>query len=249
TLRILLSSWESLLISPLSLFPRSYSYDQASLVIFPIFFMFSLTVMSSEDLVRRLRCSACAEHAEPLAHWLHAIVHETPLAPLGGATLCSLRQCLPEMEFWLPARAFSAEAIDALCQRHLFPNQPRPALARRQLHGMLMGFADLVLEHEGRYWVLDYKSNHLGENGAAYTEAALAAAMLAHRYDVQAALYLLALHRLLRARLGEAYRPAEQLGGALYLFARGIDGATRGLCVLPTDKNLLALLDEMEALA
>lgn len=202
-----------------------------------------------EDLVRRLRRSACAEHAEALAHWLHAIVHETPLAPLGGATLGSLRQCLPEMEFWLPARAFSAEAIDALCQRHLFPNQPRPVLARRQLHGMLMGFADLVLEHEGRYWVLDYKSNHLGENGAAYTEAALAAAMLAHRYDVQAALYLLALHRLLRARLGEAYRPAEQLGGALYLFARGIDGTTRGLCVLPTDKNLLALLNEMEALA
>lgn len=202
-----------------------------------------------EDLVRRLRRSACAEHAEPLAHWLHAIVHETPLAPLGGATLGSLRQCLPEMEFWLPARDFSAEAIDALCQRHLFPKQPRPALARRQLHGMLMGFADLVLEHGGRYWVLDYKSNHLGENGAAYTEAALAAAMLAHRYDVQAALYLLALHRLLRARLGEAYRPAEQLGGALYLFARGIDGPSRGLCVLPTDKNLLALLNEMEALA
>ncbi|MBR4736754.1 MAG: hypothetical protein IK051_03715, partial [Rhodocyclaceae bacterium] len=78
---------------------------------------------------------------------------------------------------------------------------------------------------------------------------ALADAMLAHRYDVQAALYLLATHRLLRARLGEAYQPAQQLGGALYLFVRGIDGATRGLCALGADENLLALLDELEALA
>ena len=201
------------------------------------------------ELRRRITRAGYGEHADELVAWLHAIVQETPLAALGGATLGSLRQCLPEMEFWLPARAFAAETVDAICQRYLFPGQPRPALARRQLHGMLMGFADLVLEHDGRYWVLDYKSNHLGENGAAYTEAALADAMLAHRYDVQAALYLLATHRLLRARLGEAYQPAQQLGGALYLFVRGIDGATRGLCALPAGANLLALLDELEALA
>jgi exodeoxyribonuclease V beta subunit len=98
---------------------------------------------------------------------------------------------------------------------------------------MLMGFADLVFEHDGRYWVLDYKSNQLGPDGRAYSPEALDAAMLHHRYDVQAALYLLALHRLLRARLGEAYRPEAQLGGALYLFLRGIDGPTRGTVHLP----------------
>ena len=87
---------------------------------------------------------------------------------------------------------------------------------------MLMGFADLVFEHNGRYWVLDYKSNHLGVNGSAYTAQALDAAMAAHRYDVQAALYLLALHRLLRARLGAAYVPAQHLGGALYFFTYGL---------------------------
>src|SRR5260221_7914038 len=81
-----------------------------------------------------------------------------------------------------------------------------------------------VFCHEGRYWVLDYKSNHLGPDGAAYGQEALARAMLHHRYDVQAALYLLALHRLLRSRLGTAYEPQRQLGGALYYFLRGIDG-------------------------
>jgi exodeoxyribonuclease V beta subunit len=71
------------------------------------------------------------------------------------------------------------------------------------------------------------------------------AAMLEHRYDVQAALYLLALHRLLRARLGAAYVPAQQLGGAIYFFLRGVHGPAAGCChVAPP----LALLDALEAM-
>ena len=123
---------------------------------------------------------------------------------------------LAEMEFWLPAQRLSAQRIDALCREHILPGQPRPVLPERELHGMLMGFADLVFCHAGRYWVLDYKTNHLGSEAAAYTHDALAGAMLEHRYDVQAALYLLALHRLLQSRLGDAYEPTQHLGGALY---------------------------------
>jgi len=108
---------------------------------------------------------------------------------------------------------------------------------------MLMGFADLVVEHQGRYWVLDYKSNHLGSDDAAYNRAALQASMAEHRYDVQASLYVLALHRLLQARLGDAYDPATQLGGAVYLYLRGVRGPERGVCLVPPD---LALLDALE---
>jgi hypothetical protein len=50
----------------------------------------------------------------------------------------------------------------------------------------------------------------------------MAAGMAEHRYDIQGAIYLLALHRLLRARLGERYDPQQQLGGAVFLFLRGI---------------------------
>jgi exodeoxyribonuclease V beta subunit len=74
---------------------------------------------------------------------------------------------------------------------------------------MLKGFTDLVFECQGRYWVLDYKSNALGPGDAAYTQPAMAAGMAEHRYDIQGAIYLLALHRLLRARLGERYDPAR----------------------------------------
>ncbi|MEN9485264.1 MAG: hypothetical protein RJB37_3144, partial [Pseudomonadota bacterium] len=119
-----------------------------------------------------------------------------------------------------------------------------PALVPRTLQGLLMGFADLVFEHDGRWWVLGYKSNHLGDGDADYHAAALDTAMLAHRYDLQAALYLLALHRLLRQRLGADYDPAQHLGGAVYLFLRGVRGPQAGCVVVPAP---LVLLDALEA--
>jgi hypothetical protein len=78
---------------------------------------------------------------------------------------------------------------------------------------------------------------------ATYDRRTLAQAMATHRYDVQAALYQLALHRLLRQRLGAAYDPARQLGGALYLFLRGIRGPERGVVHVPADLALLEALD------
>jgi exodeoxyribonuclease V beta subunit len=149
------------------------------------------------------------------------------------------------MEFWLPAQRLHAREVDALCLQHLLPGVDRPQLPDAKLHGMLMGFADLVFEHQGRYWILDYKSNHLGADDAAYTPQVLSAAMAQHRYEVQAALYMLALHRLLRARLGAAYDPDLQLGGAVYVFLRGIDGPAGGCCTLPAPRALLDGLDAM----
>ncbi|MDR0225932.1 MAG: exodeoxyribonuclease V subunit beta [Burkholderiaceae bacterium] len=197
----------------------------------------------ADRLVRRCERAGRGEQARDLLAWLTAVVHQ-PLAPL-DVTLATVGPQLSEMEFWLPARQLPAERIDQLCRQFIQPGQDRPALPQRSLHGMLMGFADLVFCHEGRYWVLDYKSNHLGPDGAAYGQEALARAMLHHRYDVQAALYLLALHRLLRSRLGAAYEPQRQLGGALYYFLRGIDGPAGGLHAMAPE---LPLLDALDAL-
>lgn len=139
----------------------------------------------------------------------------------------------PELEFW-PAHRLSVRTRSMRCAGHVLPGTARlPALQASVLHGMLMGFADLVFEHAGRYWVLDYKSNHLGPDDSAYTAPALQA-MAPYRYDVQATIYLLALHRLLRQRLGEGYQPAQHLGGAVYYFVRGIHGPTQGVCLLPS---------------
>ena len=77
------------------------------------------------------------------------------------------------------------------------------------------------------------------------TPPGLASAMARHRYDVQAAVYLLALHRLLRSRLGARYQPAQHLGGAIYLFVRGIHGPERGGCLLAASPTALDALDAL----
>ncbi|PQJ95460.1 PD-(D/E)XK nuclease family protein [Chromatium okenii] len=105
------------------------------------------------------------------------------------------------MEFWIESHGVKTTTLDQLVQKHCQPNQPRPPLASNQLNGMLKGFIDLLLVHEGRYYVVDWKSNWLGKDDAAYTRMAMQLEMLHHRYDLQAVLYVLALHRLLKARL------------------------------------------------
>ena len=195
-------------------------------------------------LVQRIERAGWAKRTDDALAWLKAIVG-TVLPPLGAA-LGDLQDPLPEMEFWFPSERLDLPRLDRLCRERIFGGAERPVLPERTLHGMLKGFADLVFEHEGRFWVLDYKSNALGPGDAAYTQAAMEAGMMEHRYDIQGTIYMLALHRLLRARLGQSYRPREQLGGAVFLFLRGIaNPATRGCCTLAPD---LELLDGLERL-
>ena len=186
------------------------------------------------------------EHSALLHGWVQQIMtSKLPLALIdkvqAAIELGALKpaQMWPEMGFSLPVRSLGSQPLDALISRHIWPTQPRPPLQRRQLEGMLTGFMDLVLLHQGRYYVLDYKSNRL----PGYLPAQLQQAMLGHRYDVQAALYLLALHRLLKSRLPD-YAPQKHLGGALYLFLRGVDQPGCGLLHLCPPPELVLALDE-----
>ncbi|MBP6801428.1 MAG: PD-(D/E)XK nuclease family protein, partial [Zoogloea sp.] len=110
----------------------------------------------------------------------------------------------------------------------------------------LKGFIDLVVEHEGRYYVIDYKSNWLGPDDAAYTATAMAQEILAKRYELQYVLYLLALHRLLKLRLPD-YDYEQHMGGALYLFLRGSQSPTRGIHAERPPRELIESLDRLFA--
>ena len=192
----------------------------------------------------RLARRAPEVNADDVVDWL-AKVCDTPVPALGAA-LSGLSRTWPELEFWLPTEGLDAARVDALCREHILPGHERPALPPRRLRGLLMGFADLVFEApDGRFGVLDHKSNALGDDDAAYTPEALAEAVLHHRYDVQGALYLVALHRLLRQRLGGRYQPARQLHGATFLFLRGVAAAGAGAWHLAPPRALIEGLDAM----
>ena len=175
--------------------------------------------------------------------WLKALLH-TPLpTPIPSAPPLVLGQLKPpqawaEMPFTLGVSSTSAQAIDALMRAHVLPGQARRALRPQQLNGMLTGVMDLVFEHQGRYGVLDYKSNRLDN----YLPASLDAAVLDHRYDVQYVLYTLALHRLLQVRLPN-YDYDQHMAGGVYVFLRGIDQASAGVHGHRPARALIEALD------
>ncbi|WAR43712.1 exodeoxyribonuclease V subunit beta [Methylomonas rapida] len=180
--------------------------------------------------------------AQALQQWL-----KLPLLADTGISLSDLasHRYQAEMEFLLGAEAADVRLIDTLVTRHTFAGLARPRLQANQIHGLLKGFIDLVFVHEDRYYVLDYKFNALGTNSDAYGDAALQNAMLNKRYDLQSMLYLLALHRLLKTRLGERYDYDSHIGGSIYLFLRGVDNASAGRVFYKPDKTLIEALDAL----
>lgn len=184
-----------------------------------------------------------------LTAWLDAIL-QAPLNETGvSLSQLSAREKQVEMEFYLPiSQPLMASRLDALIRKYDPLSAGCSALDFMQVRGMLKGFIDLVFRHQGRYYLLDYKSNWLGEDSAAYTQQAMASAMQAHRYDLQYQLYTLALHRYLRHRIAD-YDYERHFGGVIYLFLRGVDGEDPQLGIYATrpDGELIALMDEMFA--
>jgi exodeoxyribonuclease V beta subunit len=124
-----------------------------------------------------------------------------------------------EIEFHFAMQPTGVSALLTLLHRHGLLRHRTGFGARPRLEGLMTGLIDLTYVHDGRWYVLDYKSNQL----PAYDAAAMQQAMAHSEYDLQALIYTLALHRWLRFRLGEAYNYARDFGGVRYLFCRGLD--------------------------
>lgn len=179
-----------------------------------------------------------------LTQWLQQmLVQPMPLADT-SLTLAELGQYQIEMEFWFASHNVDAMQLDQLVVRHTHGGVARPGAQPTQLNGMFKGFIDLAFELDGRYYVADYKSNWLGPDTQAYGPLAMEQAILEHRYDLQYVLYLLALHRQLRARLAD-YDYDRHIGGALFIFLRGVTPAGHGLYHARPPRALIEALDAL----
>ncbi|WP_085317088.1 UvrD-helicase domain-containing protein [Derxia lacustris] len=201
----------------------------------------------------RLPADADIDVRAAFAGWIDAI-GAAPLFGSGIAAPASLASLPPahtarEVEFAIPLGGRALEHGLTALRQHGIALPPVDTARLGIAGGYLRGVIDLVFAHDGRWWLADYKSNWLGERLADYAAPALAAAMSAEGYRLQAWLYLLALHRWLRLRLGAGYDPARDLGGALYLFVRGMTPALPGAGVLTLAVELPALLAFDRALA
>ncbi len=189
-----------------------------------------------------LRYGVVAE-AEGIGKLLEQVV-TTPLLPATSADNFSLamvdeRRCLKEMGFYFHLGLLATERINAI----LAGDPTVVPLAHKAMRGYLTGFIDLICEFAGKYYILDYKTNYLGDTLADYQTDKLTAAMQAHNYGLQYWIYTLVLHRHLQNRIDD-YRYHDHFGGVLYLFVRGMAPDIPGsgvFATLPDYEKVLAL--------
>jgi exodeoxyribonuclease V beta subunit len=120
-------------------------------------------------------------------------------------------------------------------------------LSAPSLAGYMKGFVDLVFEYRGKYFIVDYKSNFLGNSIKDYHPSALAGAMAEHHYYLQYHLYTAALHRRLGSALKD-YSYEEHFGGVFYLFIRGMTGLKEDLFGVFFDRPKQELIEGISRL-
>lgn len=174
-------------------------------------------------------------------------VVQTPLfAEQPSLTLADLdvQKTLKEMEFY-----FSLGKIDTAQLNTLLAGEPTVSnLSQRHLQGYLTGFIDLVFEHDGRFYVVDYKTNNLGDYSHNYRQESLIHAMAAHNYGLQYWIYTAVLHGFLQKAISD-YSYDSHFGGVLYLFVRGMNPqkpASGIFTTRPAQEKLESLLSILE---
>ncbi|MFH0352034.1 MAG: exodeoxyribonuclease V subunit beta [Chromatiales bacterium] len=212
------------------------------------------TAYRPEDLTAMVRQSLkehgiATEWSEVLSgHLAQAL--RTPLDVEGRLRLDRItpRQRINELEFHYPIAELRPEVLMDLIKL-IEPWDPEACQALagwgEGACGYMKGFIDLVFETEGRYYLVDYKSNWLGMNLEDYHATRLPAVISHAGYPLQYLLYTVAVHRYLRHRLA-VYDYDRDFGGVYYLFLRGMNarrGADYGIFYRRPERALVEALD------
>ena len=211
-------------------------------------------VQSEDDSDKATQDLALAAAHNELIAWVSDILAAPLLA--SGQPLQAIRtdQRIAELSFNMGLAAdFMPEHINEVFSQHL-PDEPEKHITldsqySSYIYRYLRGEIDLVYEYAGKYHVLDYKSNYLGDSLSSYNDESLSAAMNKAGYWLQAAIYQVALHRFLRLRIeGYSGNETSYLGAVEYVFLRGIDSLgvhNYGRIKWDVPFTLIQALDEM----
>jgi exodeoxyribonuclease V beta subunit len=161
-------------------------------------------------------------HPEEIGGLLRSVVSTRLPA---GFTLAELNDsdCLKEMAFYCSLSPLVTSEINTL-----LGDEPAVIpLVDKSLEGYVNGFVDLICCYQGRYYLLDYKTNSLGDDQQDYGPKGLLSAMQEHNYGLQYWIYTLVLHRHLGNFL-PGYTYHQHFGGVFYLFIRGMTPLIEG---------------------
>jgi exodeoxyribonuclease V beta subunit len=113
-----------------------------------------------------------------------------------------------------------------------------------EIEGLMTGFMDLMFEHKGRYYILDWKSNHLGNDPENYNQDCMDVAMTGSNYHLQYMIYTVALRRWLEKKIA-GFDFETHFGGVVYVFLRGVrESRQTGIYIKRPEKSLIEELDE-----
>jgi exodeoxyribonuclease V beta subunit len=155
---------------------------------------------------------------------------------------------LNELEFYFPLQRIDPVQLRALIGHPGPGHEPLAeqigSLTFSPVRGFMHGFIDCLFENDGRYYIIDWKSNWLGNRYSDYGQEQLQATMLDNLYHLQYLIYSVAVHRHLRWRL-TAYDYEKHFGGVYYLFLRGIGPAPDASMGIFADRPPAALIERL----
>jgi len=140
--------------------------------------------------------------------------------------------CLHELEFYFPLSRINKETLKGIFS----PKDPHGSsvasamrmdqqlnrLAFSPVTGYMRGFIDLVFTFQGKFYLVDWKSNYLGSGIEHYRQDKLAESILSSFYFLQYHIYCLALHSYLQRRM-PGYQYESHFGGVFYVYLRGVN--------------------------
>ncbi len=109
--------------------------------------------------------------------------------------------------------------------------------------GYMTGQIDMVFRKDNKYFVLDWKTNHLGSNYEGYSPDKLLISMKDSYYVLQYHIYSLAVHLYLKSQL-KSYDYDKDFGGAFYIYTRGVDNKGQGVYFDKPKRELIETLEK-----
>lgn len=162
----------------------------------------------------------------------HSINNEIKLGEIESSDV------LKELEFHFPVKDINTEIITSTIRETNIEE-----VSELSISGFMKGFIDLIFRHQGKYYILDYKSNHLGDVIDDYDSDLLRKKITSSNFDVQYHIYTVALKLYLEQRI-KGFNFEKDFGGVFYFFLRGIDDeAGSGVFF---DKPSKKVIDELQ---
>ena len=158
---------------------------------------------------------------------LSAVILSRDRAPFSLSAVDNTQR-VNEMAFYFPLQNLSRNILkqifDDFSDQGLLMGFPEKMerLTFSPIKGLMKGYLDVLFQYEGRYFVVDWKSNFLGTTLENYQRELLNAEMQKTFYVLQYHLYVLATHLHLKMKM-PGYVYERDFGGAFYMFLRGID--------------------------